>query len=67
MATKAVNAKSAQKKIRFPHELIEEIDASVEREKIEKSGANFSAWVLDACGRKLKAEQRKKPKEDPEA
>lgn len=62
MATKAVNAKSAQKKIRFPHELIEEIDASVEREKAEHSGSNFSAWVLDACGRKLKAEQRKKSK-----
>ncbi|HIC1261012.1 TPA: YlcI/YnfO family protein [Klebsiella pneumoniae] len=66
MATKAVNAKSAQKKIRFPHELIEEIDASVEREKAENSGANFSAWVLDACGRKLKSEQRKKAKADPE-
>jgi hypothetical protein len=66
MATGNTNNKSAKKHIRFPHELIEEIDASVEREKIEKSGANFSAWVLDACGRKLKAEQRKKPKEDPE-
>ncbi|EAA7390517.1 DUF3950 domain-containing protein [Salmonella enterica subsp. enterica] len=63
MATKSINAKSAQKKIRFPHEIIEEIDASVEREKTTNSGANFSAWVLDACGRKLKAEQRKKAKE----
>lgn len=66
MATKSINAKSAQKKIRFPHDLIEEIDASVEREKAEDTGANFSAWVLDACGRKLKAEQRKKPKESPD-
>ncbi|MCR6676422.1 hypothetical protein NVV43_12460 [Escherichia marmotae] len=63
MATKSVNAKSATKKIRFPHEIINEIDASVELEKIANPGANFSAWVLDACGRKLKAEQRKKAKE----
>lgn len=63
MATKSINAKSAQKKIRFPHEIIDEIDASVEREKVANPGANFSAWVLDACGRKLKAEQRKKAKE----
>ena len=58
MATKSVNAKSATKKIRFPHDLIGEIDASVEREKANNSAANFSAWVLDACGRKLKAKQR---------
>ncbi|MFT2793603.1 YlcI/YnfO family protein [Serratia sp. T13T92] len=63
MATKNVNNKSSLKGIRFPHELIEEIDASVEREKPENPSANFSAWVLDACGRKLKLEQRKKPKE----
>ncbi|UAN54438.1 DUF3950 domain-containing protein [Serratia sp. JSRIV002] len=63
MATKNVNNKSSLKGIRFPHELIEEIDVSVEREKPENPSANFSAWVLDACGRKLKLEQRKKPKE----
>ncbi|MDM3311080.1 MULTISPECIES: YlcI/YnfO family protein [Enterobacteriaceae] len=63
MATGNTNNKSAKKHIRFPHELIEEIDASVERERAENSSANFSAWVLDACGRKLKAELRKKAKE----
>ncbi|CAI0831993.1 YlcI/YnfO family protein [Serratia fonticola] len=63
MATGHKNNKSSYKGIRFPYELIEEIDASVEREKEEIPTANFSAWVLDACGRKLKAEQRKKPKE----
>ena len=65
MATGNKNGKSSYKGIRFPNELIEEIDASVEREKADNSGANFSAWVLDACGRKLKSEQRKKPKEEP--
>ncbi|MBP3118519.1 DUF3950 domain-containing protein [Klebsiella pneumoniae] len=63
MATGNKNNKSARVGIRFPHEIIEEIDASVERERRDNPGANFSAWVLDACGRKLKAEQRKKPKE----
>ncbi|EAN5735342.1 DUF3950 domain-containing protein [Salmonella enterica subsp. diarizonae] len=63
MATKSVNAKSATKKIRFPHDMIENVEASIEREKEENPSANFSAWVLDACSRKLKAEQRKKPKE----
>jgi hypothetical protein len=54
------NNKSAKKNIRFPHELIDEIDASIEREKNNSPGANFSSWVLDACERKLKAELRKK-------
>ncbi|ULH10628.1 hypothetical protein MF265_22350 [Serratia marcescens] len=67
MATGHKNNKSSYKGIRFPHELIEEIDASVEREKEENSGASFSSWVLDACGRKLKAEQRKKSKSEPES
>lgn len=63
MATRAKNSKSATKGIRFPHDMIADIDASVEREKTDNPSANFSAWVLDACGRKLKAEQRKKPKD----
>jgi hypothetical protein len=54
------NNKSAKKNIRFPHELIDEIDASIEREKNNSPGTNFSSWVLDACERKLKAELRKK-------
>lgn len=62
MATGNKNNKSSFKGIRFPHELISDIDASVEREKTENLGANFSSWVLDACSRKLKSEQRKKNK-----
>ncbi|EOW2413013.1 TPA: DUF3950 domain-containing protein [Yersinia enterocolitica] len=65
MATGFKNNRSTTKGIRFPHELIDEIDASVEREKEDNPGANFSSWVLDACGRKLKSEQRKKAKEAP--
>ncbi|EMI5490895.1 DUF3950 domain-containing protein [Providencia stuartii] len=54
MATGYKNNKSTTKGIRFPHELLEEIDSSVEREN-----SNFSAWVIDACEKKLKSEKRK--------
>ncbi|EPS6939496.1 YlcI/YnfO family protein [Salmonella enterica subsp. enterica serovar Tennessee] len=64
MAKGHITSKSIYKGIRFPHNVAEEIDASVEREKADNPNASFSAWVLDACGRKLKAEQRKKAKED---
>ncbi|AIA71571.1 YlcI/YnfO family protein [Pectobacterium brasiliense] len=62
MATGNNNSKSTKKGIRFPHELIDEIDASVAREKVGNPNANFSAWVLDACGRKLEAEKDDKSK-----
>lgn len=52
MATRHRNNKPTYKGIRFPYELVEEIDASVEREKNDNLGTNFSAWVLDACGRR---------------
>ncbi|MEX6312820.1 DUF3950 domain-containing protein [Providencia rettgeri] len=54
MSTGNINKKSQLKNIRFPHELLEEIDSSVEREN-----SNFSAWVIDACEKKLKSEKRK--------
>ncbi|EHK0946384.1 YlcI/YnfO family protein [Citrobacter farmeri] len=67
MATGFKNNKSTTKGIRFPYELVEEIDASVEREREENPNSNFSAWVLDACGRKLKSEQRKKARSESES
>ena len=66
MAKAHITSKTTYKGIRFPHSVVEEIDASVEREKHDNPGASFSAWVLDACGRKLKSEQRKKAKSEPE-
>ncbi|HCT2374307.1 YlcI/YnfO family protein [Morganella morganii] len=54
MATGYKNSKSTTKGIRFPHELIEEINSSVGREN-----SNFSSWVIDACEKKLKSEKRK--------
>ncbi|EOY4401241.1 YlcI/YnfO family protein [Klebsiella michiganensis] len=62
MSKAHITSKTTYKGIRFPHSVVAEIDASVEREKADDPGANFSAWVLDACGRKLKAEQRKMAK-----
>ncbi|WP_032345683.1 YlcI/YnfO family protein [Escherichia coli] len=46
MSSGNTNNKSAKKNIRFPHELIDGIDASVEQEKLTNPSANFSAWVL---------------------
>lgn len=60
MATRAINNKSATKGIRFPHEIIEEIELCLAQEKIENPNANFSAWVLDACEQKLKKEKRRR-------
>ncbi|MCA6928879.1 YlcI/YnfO family protein [Pectobacterium versatile] len=61
MPTGSKNKRSTTKGIRFPHELIEEINASVAQEKTEDPDANFSAWVLDACNQKLAAPKSDKP------
>lgn len=66
MATGNKNNKSDKKAIRFPHELVADIESSVESEKADNPNATFSSWVLDACGRKLKAERRKTKSETPE-
>ena len=48
MATGNKNNKSDRKAIRFPHDLIEQIN-----EQSKKENTNFSAWVLAACREKL--------------
>ncbi|MCS6052693.1 YlcI/YnfO family protein [Klebsiella variicola subsp. variicola] len=58
MSSGNINNKSAKKNIRFPHEIIEEIETFLEQEKIENPNANFSAWVLDACEQKLKKREK---------
>ncbi len=60
MPTGSKNKCSTTKGIRFPHELIEAINASVALEQTNNSGANFSAWVLDACNKKLAASKHGK-------
>ncbi|ECZ5655342.1 YlcI/YnfO family protein [Citrobacter sp. BNK-39] len=54
------NNKSAKKNIRFPHEMIEEIESYIEQEKLTNKNANFSAWVLDACEQKIRKEKRRR-------
>lgn len=53
MATGHKNSKSNYKGIRFPHEVIAEIEKRIEEEKAQKPGQNFSVWVIDACIKKL--------------
>lgn len=61
MATGFKNNKSTTKGIRFPHELIDDINASVEQDKSEGDNlANFSSWVIDACKIKLKSKSNPK-------
>ncbi|WP_086110066.1 YlcI/YnfO family protein [Xenorhabdus vietnamensis] len=62
MATGDINNKSAKKHIRFPHELIEEINANIESEKSAQVNSNFSSWVIDACERKLSKQKSQKKK-----
>lgn len=64
MSSGNINNKSAKKNIRFPHEIIEEIETFLEQEKIENPSANFSAWVLDACEQKLRKEKRRRVLKD---
>lgn len=64
MSSGNTNNKSAKKNIRFPHEIIEEIETCLEHEKSENKNANFSAWVLDACEQKIRKEKRRKITKD---
>lgn len=58
MATSHKNNRSSYKAIRFPHEMLEQIEKSIEAHKKENLSLNFSAWVIDACAQKI--EQQKK-------
>ena len=60
MSSGNTNNKSAKKNIRFPHEMIEEIESYIEQEKLINKNANFSAWVLDACEQKIRKEKRRR-------
>lgn len=65
MAKGHINSKTVYKGIRFPHDIVNGIDQSLDREKFNDPSISFSSWVLDACNRKLQAEQHKKSKVDP--
>ncbi|PHM71564.1 MULTISPECIES: YlcI/YnfO family protein [Xenorhabdus] len=59
MATGYKNNRSTTKGIRFPHELLDEINTYVDGDKSINPNSNFSAWVIDACEKKIKLEKRK--------
>ena len=54
MATGNKNNKSNRKAIRFPHDLIEQVE-----EQSRKENTNFSAWVIAACREKLAKPNKK--------
>ncbi|MFQ1006954.1 YlcI/YnfO family protein [Gilliamella apicola] len=54
MATGNKNNKSNRKAIRFPHDLIEQVE-----EQSKKENTNFSAWVIGACREKLNKPNKK--------
>ncbi len=41
-------------RIRFPNQMIEQINIALE----QKGSGNFSAWVIEACRRRLTSEKR---------
>ncbi|NIF20176.1 YlcI/YnfO family protein [Candidatus Pantoea multigeneris] len=49
---KMSTSKTRRRHIRFPHSLLEGIEASLARE----CSQNFSAWVVEACRLRIKSE-----------
>ena len=54
MATGYKNNKLFTKRIRFPYDLIEQIE-----EQSKKENTNFSTWVIAACREKLNKPNKK--------
>lgn len=54
MATGKINNKSSTKAVRFPHDLIEQIE-----DQVKKENTNFSAWVINTCREKLTKDVKK--------
>ena len=53
MSTKNRTRRTTTRNIRFPNQMIEQIIA------LDKKGSgNFSAWVIEACRRRLTSEKK---------
>ena len=48
------NPQNKTRNIRFPNQMIEQINIALE----QKGSGNFSAWVIEACRRRLTSEKR---------
>ena len=54
MSTKNRIPRTTTRNIRFPNQMIEQINIALE----QKGSGNFSAWVIEACRRRLTLEKR---------
>ena len=54
MSTKNRTRRTTTRNIRFPNQMIEQINIALE----QKGSGNFSAWVIEACRRRLCSENR---------
>ena len=54
MSTKNRTRRTTTHNIRFPNQMIEQINIALE----QKGSGNFSAWVIEACRRRLTSEKR---------
>ena len=53
MSTKQNPQNNNPQHIRFPNQMIEQINIA-----LEQKGVDFSAWVIEACRRRLTSEKR---------
>ena len=52
MSTKNRTRRTTTRNIRFPNQMIEQINIA-----LEQKGSEFSAWVIEACRRRLTSEK----------
>ncbi|ELX1812334.1 DUF3950 domain-containing protein [Escherichia coli] len=52
MSSKNRTRRTTTRNIRFPNHMIEQINSALEH----KGSGNFSAWVIEACRRRLASE-----------
>ncbi|WP_251298705.1 YlcI/YnfO family protein [Escherichia coli] len=57
MSTKNRTRRTTTRNIRFPNQMIEQINIALD----QKGSGNFSAWVIEACRRRLCSEKRVSP------
>ena len=62
MSTKNRTRRTTTRNIRFPNQMIEQINIALE----QKGSGNLSAWVIEACRRRLTSEKRASIKSDEE-
>ncbi|EJL1806077.1 YlcI/YnfO family protein [Escherichia coli O157] len=53
MSSKNRTRRTTTRNIRFPNQMIEQINIALD----QKGSENFSAWVIEACRRRLSTER----------